>query len=171
MQRLRDVIKSQAGALDRTMGQPRFGIVTSFNQLNYTARVTLQPEGTISGWLPVLSPWTGGGWGMVCPLAAGDQVLVIPQEGNAEHGVIVGRSYSNLSAPPQPPSGEMWIVHSSGASIQLKANGTVAIAGDLHVAGDVYDSHGSLSHLRGIYNTHVHNTLAGGTTSAPNIMD
>ena len=171
MQRLRDAIRNQAGSVDRTLGQPRFGVVTSFNQANYTARVKLQPEGTLTGWLPVLSPWTGGGWGMVCPLAAGDQVLVVPQEGNAEHGVIVGRTYSNLSTPPQSPAGEMWIVHSSGASLQLKANGTVAISGDLHVSGDVYDSHGSLSHLRELYDTHVHNIPSGGATTAPNTTD
>lgn len=171
MQRLRDAIRVQAGSIDRTMGQPRFGTVTSFNTTDYTARVALQPEGTVTGWLPVLSPWTGAGWGMVCPLAAGDQVLVLPQEGDAEHGVVVGRAYSNAAPPPSSASGELWIVHASGSCLKLRADGTVSISGDLHVTGDVYDSHGALSHLRATFNAHAHKEPLGGTTSAPTTTD
>lgn len=171
MERLRDAIKNQAGIANRTIAQPRFAIVTSFNMADYTARVTLQPEGTMTGWLPVLSPWTGAGWGMVCPLAAGDQVLVLPQEGDAEHGIIAGRTYSNVSPPPHVAAGEFWIVHSSGSCLKLKADGTVAISGDLHVTGNIYDIHGSLSHLRGVFNEHTHTASSGASTSPPNITD
>ncbi len=55
MERLLNVIKQHAGGLDQGGGQPRFGIVTSVNPAAATARVTLQPEGVLSGWLPVLS--------------------------------------------------------------------------------------------------------------------
>ena len=53
MERLLNVIKQYAGGLDQGGGQPRFGIVTSVNPAAATARVTLQPEGVLSGWLPV----------------------------------------------------------------------------------------------------------------------
>lgn len=171
MNGLLDALRVQAAKLDRTLAQPRFGTISSFNATNYTARVLLQPEGTITGWLPVLSPWIGSGWGIVCPLAIGDQVLAISQEGNAEHGVIVGCAYSNRAAPPAATAGEFWIVHKSGASLKLKTDGTVSIAGDLHVDGDVYDRHGSLAHLRGVYNEHRHNTASGSSTSQPNNTD
>jgi hypothetical protein len=171
VQRLRDAIRAQAGMVDRTLGQPRFAIITSFNLADYTARVKLQPEGTLTGWLPVLSPWTGSGWGMVCPLAAGDQVLVLPQEGDTEHGVVVGRAYSKASPPPQAAAGELWIVHASGCCLKLKADGTVSITGDLHVLGDVYDRHGPLSRLRDIYNAHTHRVPSGGNTSTPEVTD
>ena len=55
MERFLNVIKQHAGALDQGGGQPRFGTVTSVNLAAATARVTLQPEGVLSGWLPVLS--------------------------------------------------------------------------------------------------------------------
>ncbi len=171
MQRLRDAIRTQAGMVGRTLGQPRFGTITSFNLDDYTARVKLQPEGIVTGWLPVLSSWTGSGWGMVCPLAAGDQVLVLPQEGDTEHGIIIGRAYSKASPPPKAATGELWIVHASGCCLKLKADGTVAITGDLHVLGDVYDTHGSLSRLRGIFNSHTHRVPSGGNTSPPEVTD
>jgi phage gp45-like len=171
MHGLLDALRVQAAKLDRTLGQPRFGTISSFNSANYTARVLLQPEGTVTGWLPVLSAWTGAGWGIVCPLTAGDQVFVLSQEGDAEHGVIVGCAFSNRTPPPRVATDEFWIVHKSGASLKLKTDGTVAIAGDLHVDGDVFDRHGSLAHLRSIYNAHRHNTASGAVTSQPNITD
>jgi phage baseplate assembly protein gpV len=170
-QRFQNAIRAQAAVLDNAVGRPRFATVTSFNPADYTARVKWQPEGTLSGWLPVLSPWTGSGWGIVCSLNAGDQVLVVSQEGDAEHGVVVGRAYSNSTRPPAVSSGEFWIVHSSGSSLKLKADGTISITGDLHVTGDVYDSHGSVAHLRATFNAHTHTAPGGGRTSTPNETD
>ncbi len=83
-----------------SFAQPRMGTVTSSNSLTATAKVLLQPEGVLTGWLPVLTQWAGSGWGMTCPVSPGDQVLIIPQEGDAQHGLIVGRLYSNLVRPP-----------------------------------------------------------------------
>ncbi|MBV8524315.1 MAG: phage baseplate assembly protein V [Acetobacteraceae bacterium] len=167
MDQFLNAIKAQAGALDQGQGQPRFGIVTSVDPTSATARVTLQPEAVLTGWLPVLSPWTGPGWGVACPPTPGDQVLVIPQEGDAEHGVIVGRAYSAAQLPPPAPSGELWLVHRSGTFIKLQNDGTIQISGDLHVAGDIYDRHGSLAALRGHYNQHGHT----GAAAPPNPQD
>ena len=83
--------------LDQGGSQPRLATVTSVNPTAATVRVTLQPEGVLSGWLPVLSPWIGAGWGMYCPPSTGDQVLVIAQEGDAEHGIIIGRAFSDAA--------------------------------------------------------------------------
>ena len=167
MDRFLNALKAHAASLDRSLGQPRFGVVTSVDPTRYAARVSLQPEGTLTGWLPVLSAWTGAGWGAVCLPAAGAQVLVVPQEGDAEHGVIVGASYSDVARPPAAPAGELWLVHSSGAALHLCNDGTVRIAGDLHVTGDVYDQQGSLARLRGHYDTHTHASLS----SAPDPQD
>ena len=94
--------------------QPRMGIVTSSNSQTAMAKVLLQPEGVLTGWLPVLTQWVGSGWGMTCPPSPGDQVLVIPQEGDVQHGLIVGRLYSNLVRPPQTEPGEINLSHQSG---------------------------------------------------------
>jgi phage baseplate assembly protein gpV len=165
MERILNVIKQHAGVMDQGGGQARFGTITSMNPAAATARVTLQPEGVLTGWLPILSPWIGAGWGMCCPPSPGDQVLVLAQEGDAEHGIIVGRAFSNNQAAPAAPAGEFWLVHSSGSFIKLMNDGTIQMHGDLHVEGDVYDRQGPLSRLRGHYNLHTHTDSRGGTTS------
>jgi phage baseplate assembly protein gpV len=171
MDRFVNALKSEAGRLDQIQAQPRFGLVTSVDPVNATVRVMLQPESVLSGWLPLLSPWVGAGWGMSCPPAPGDQVFVLAQEGDAEHGVVVGRAFSNIASAPQAPAGELWLVHRSGSFLKLRNDGTVQISGDLHVAGDVYDRHGSLASLRGHYDGHIHTDSRGGATSTTNEQD
>ena len=166
MERLLNALKAHAGALDQTVGQPRFGVVSSVDPDSGCARVLLQPEAVLTGWLPVLSPWAGSGWGLVCPPLPGDQVLVIPQEGDAEHGVIVGRAFSDTQRPPAAPAGELWMVHQSGSFLKLQNDGSVQINGDLHVNGDVFDKVGSLDRLRQRYNIHTH-----GSSPLPNPQD
>jgi phage baseplate assembly protein gpV len=161
MQRLLNALKAQAGALDQGAAQPRFAVVTSVDPSTATVRVTLQPEGVLSGWLPVLTPWAGSGWGLVCLPSPGDQVLVVAQEGHADHGVVIGAAFSANANPPAAPAGEFWLVHQSGSFIKLVSDGTVRISGDLHVAGDVYDSLGSLNRLRQHYDVHTHPGVSG----------
>ena len=171
MERLLNILKAHAEALDCGAGQPRFGVVTSVDTNSACARVTLQPEGVLSGWLPILSPWVGAGWGLVCLPSQGDQVMVLAQEGNAEHGVIIGAAFSTTQLPPSAPVGECWLVHSSGSFIKLQNDGTIRVNGDLHVNGDVYDSHGRLSGLRAHYDGHTHVDSRGGATSVANEQD
>lgn len=162
MDRFINAIKSHAGAMDRAQGQPRFAVVASIDPAAYAARVLLQPEGVLSGWLPVLSPWAGNGWGITCLPQPGDQVLVLPQEGAAEHGVVAAGSFSNRRRPPPSTPGELALVHSSGTTLRLANDGTVRIEGDLHVAGNVFDHHGSLDGLRRHYDDHRHPGSPGG---------
>ena len=171
MDRILNAIKAHAKSLDQRAGQPRFATVVSVNPGAATARVMLQPEGMLSGWLPILSAWTGAGWGMVCPPQPGDQVLVVSQESDAENAVIVGRAYSDVQAPPGAPPGEFWLVHRSGSFVKLKNDGTVQVRGDFHVDGDVYDRTGSLNRLRTDYNLHIHTDSRGGPTSVPDCQE
>jgi uncharacterized protein involved in type VI secretion and phage assembly len=171
MERFINIIKQHAGALDQADSQPRFGTVTSVDPGTATAKVTLQPEGVLTGWLPVLSPWAGSGWGLYCPPSPGDQVLVVAQEGDSEHGLIIGSAFSNAQPPPAAPVGEFWLVHKSGSFIKLQNDGTIQVGGDLHVAGDVYDRQGSLSRLRSRYDGHTHVDSRGGTTSTASQTD
>jgi phage baseplate assembly protein gpV len=152
--------------MDAGTGQPRFAEITSFDKDTHTAKVTLQPEGVQTGWLPILASGIGAGWGVIASPAIGDQVFVIPQEGNAEHGVIVGRCFSDQQRPPAAPSGEIWMVHSSGSFIKLTNDGTVQIKGDLHVEGKVISTDevvamdgGNAVHL----STHKHSGVQTGT--------
>src|SRR5258708_28308186 len=104
MERFVNALKSQAAAMDRAQGQPRFGVAASVDAARYAARVKLQPDDVLTGWLPILSPWVGAGWGVVCPPAPGDQVMVPPHDGDAASGGIVRASFSGAHpAPPAPP--------------------------------------------------------------------
>jgi uncharacterized protein involved in type VI secretion and phage assembly len=171
MDRFLNALKQQSAALDAARGQARYGVVASFDPATYTARVLLQPEGVLSGWLPILSGWVGSGWGLAAPPAPGDQVLVLAQEGDAEHGIIAGRAFSAAAPPPQAPVGEMWLVHASGAFVKLQNDGTVRIGGDLHVAGRIFDQQGALDTLRQDYDAHTHVDSRGGQTGTPSPQD
>jgi phage gp45-like len=171
MNELIDLLTAHSAKARENLAQPRIGVVSSTNSSTGTARVLLQPEGVLTGWLPVLTPWAGPGWGMTCPPSPGDQVLIIPQEGDAQHGLIIGRLYSNSVRPPVIESGELALCHHSGSSLRLLNSGIVVVEGDLHVSGDVYDSHGPLSKLRNDYNSHVHTTGGGQDTSGPLPVD
>lgn len=163
MDRFLNLIKAQAARMDQSSAQPRLGIVSSVDPSAFTVRVTIQPEGVLSGWLPVATPWVGAGWGLACPPSPGDQVLVLWQEGDAEHGIVIGRLWSSQAPAPGAPCGELWLFHKTGSFIKLLNDGSIASGGatwthrgDLRVGGDVYDSHGSLSGLRDHYDEHTH---------------
>ncbi len=163
MDNLLNLIKADATRQDQAWAQPRLAVVSSVDPTNFTARVLIQPEGVLSGWLPVATGWVGSGWGLACPPNTGDQVIVIWQEGDSEHGVVIGRLWSSVAAPPATPVGELWLVHRSGSFIKLQNDGSIASSapswthqGDLHVSGDVYDNHGAMSALRAHYDEHVH---------------
>lgn len=164
MDRLLNAWKAQAAAMDRAQGQARFGVVSSADPARHAVRVRLQPEGVLSGWLPVLSPWVGAGWGVFCLPSPGDQVLVLAQEGEAEHGVVVGGCFSDPRPPPGGAVGELVLRHGSGAELRLGNDGVVRVQGDLHVSGRVFDSHGPLDQLRDHYNQHVHAGLGAPPT-------
>jgi phage baseplate assembly protein V len=169
-----NAVKARAAALDGMSGQARFGVVASFDITAYAARVMMQPENLLSGWLPVLTSWVGAGWGMVSPLSPGDQVMVLGQEGDSEQAVVLGRVWSSGEAPPAVPVGEFWLVHQSGSSIKLRNDGTIAlqastvsIEGNLMVSGEISDlggRHGSVDTLRQAYDEHVHPGPQGGQT-------
>src|SRR5579871_4225512 len=128
IEHLSNAIKTQFSGMNRSNGEAKFATISSVNYKTGNVKVIVQPDGVLSGWLPVLSPWVGNGWGMVCPPSTGDQVLLIAHEGDVEQGVVVGRAFSQKQPPPAAPDGEMWLVHKSGSSLKLCADGTIQIA-------------------------------------------
>lgn len=180
MERFLNMVKARAGGLDGLAGVARFGLVTSFDPNTYAARVMIQPENILSGWLPVLSNWVGNGWGLVAPLTPGDQVLVLSQEAESEHGVIIGSVWSSVDKPLSVPSGELWLQHQSGSFIKLSNNGTIAmqasqvtITGNLIVSGDISDqnaAHGTVAKLRSAHDSHTHPDPQGGNTGTPSVV-
>jgi phage baseplate assembly protein V len=194
MNRFLNAIKASASAMDQATAQPRFATVTSVDPTRPAVRVRLQPEGVITGWLPILAPWVGAGWGLACPPAPGDQVFVLAQEGDSEHGVVIGRAWSDSARTPEAPVGELWLVHANGAFIKLANDGTIRTQGDIHHTGNLFvtgdivaeqdihanqniaadisirDNTGTLDRLRQHYDAHSHTDPQGGSvgpTTAP----
>jgi phage baseplate assembly protein gpV len=174
-----NMVKAQAGGLDGLGGVARFGLVSSFDPAAYAARVLIQPENVLSGWLPILSTWVGAGWGLAAPLTPGAQVLVIAQEGDAEQGVIIGAVWSAVDTPLGAPAGELWLKHQSGSFLKLHNDGTIAlqagvvnVTGNLVVTGDISDQngqHGTVAALRNAHDTHVHADPQGGVTGLSSV--
>jgi phage baseplate assembly protein V len=147
------LVRRNAAMLDAQRGHLRFGIVSSYDPNTGSAQVLFQPEGVLSGWLPVLSQSVGSGWGEHTPLNVGDQVAALPQEGDANHGIILGRTYSNAARPPSAAgadrvfwssagasiafmtNGKVVVTDPSGASLTMQNNGTVTVNGVLNVTG------------------------------------
>ena len=166
-----EAFRRRLAGSDTGTARPRIGSIASVDRDNGVARVLIQPEGVLTGWLPLLSLWTGNGWGMSCPPSQGDQVLLLFQENDADNGVIIGSLYSNSVLPPQAQVGEFVLRHRSGSSISLLNSGVISIQGDLRVEGDIYDSHGSLSRFRKNYDAHIHHISNGAITSIPSPQD
>jgi uncharacterized protein involved in type VI secretion and phage assembly len=93
----------------------RHGLVTSYDPNNHLAKVTFQPEGQESGWIPIETGHIGAGYGIAVGLqpgdgkTTGDQVVVRYQEGDFESGKIVQRVHSDNNKPPVVQSGEAMI--------------------------------------------------------------
>lgn len=103
----------------------RIGVVTSFDPGSYSAVVKLQPEGSLTGWLPIVSPWVGNGWGLFSPPSIRDLVEVQFQEDNIEAGFVCQRFYNDADRPLSVESGEFWLVHQSGSLLKFHNDGTV----------------------------------------------
>lgn len=119
----------------------RYGLVTSYDSDKHLAKVTMQPEGQESGWLPIRTSHIGNGWGMAIGLTEGDQVELTPQEGDVESLAITGVVHSEQDKPPTVQSGEVLIKHKDGASIKFAASGSATLT-DKSGASVVMDGSG-----------------------------
>lgn len=134
--RLVNALAMRSAAMDAQTGQPRWGVVQSVDPVRYVAKVLLQPEGVLTGWLPITASGVGSGFGAVSPPVQGQQVSVIADNGDHEHGIIIGGTWSQSSAVPQPPAtpggakaavkpGEWAAVAQNGNYVRLSADGSV----------------------------------------------
>lgn len=126
---LQNAMRRQSLAVLSRLAQPRWGLVTSTRSTDtgYEVKVELQPEGVLSGWLPITSPMVGAGWGLVSPPALNSQALVIPDNGRADHGVVIGMAFSTDMMPPMPggkavTEGQFALVHKNGSYLLFDDN-------------------------------------------------
>ena len=122
---LSNIIKSHAASLDQSAGQVKFGTVTSVNANNATARVLIQPEGVLSGWLPVLSQWVGNGWGVACPPSPATRSVSSLRRAMSSKELLSAEFFPSIKCHPLRQCGEFWLVHQSGSSLKLCNDGTI----------------------------------------------
>lgn len=166
--RLKNRMRAEGAMASSWQVHGRYATVTSYDPATYSAKVMLQPQNVESGWLPIKSAQIGNGWGIYSPPAIGDQVFVQFQEGGVEAGIITGSVYSDTDKPAAAPSGEIWLVHKSGASIKLLTNGNVAInsAGEVDLGNLASAVHKLvMDNFKALYNAHQH-----GSSGVPNVL-
>lgn len=186
--RFLNALKTHAAAMDASAPVGRWGVVTGANTSSMTVKVTLQPEGVQTDWLPLLSAMVGGGWGMVHVPPIGAPVFCLPDAGDDNSYVVVGSTWSAANRPPEGcAQGEFWLVHSTGSAIKLTNdgqismhdpsgtsltfanNGSAMLNGNLVVSGDITDqagAHGSFAAFRTAYGAHEHMVTGVGTKTA-----
>lgn len=159
-----NVMRAQALQAMGERASTRLGTVQSYDPGNYAVRVMIQPDGNLTGWIPLLSPWTGNGWGMFCPPSIGDMVEVQFQEADHDAALCCLRLFSDQARPLPAPSGEFWLVHKSGSMLKFHNDGSIEISA---VAGISYTATGHAFHGPV---TMDGNVTAAGTVTAPNIV-
>lgn len=103
------------------------GLVESYDPGTHSVKVTRQPSGKLTGWLPLSTPAIGNGWGVAYGPQIGDQVVIDYLGGDVEAGVVTGFIYSDQDRPPGVPAGELWVMHSSGSLLKFHNDGTVEL--------------------------------------------
>lgn len=128
---MREILNAMRLQAVQAMGErasTRIGTVSSYDPGNYAVRVAIQPEGNLTGWVPLLSPWAGNGWGMFCPPTIGDMVEVQFQEADHDAPMCCLRLFSDKNRPLTVPSGEFWLQHKSGAFFKLTNDGKASFS-------------------------------------------
>jgi len=133
MRGMLNAMRQQAQAALGDVALPSTGIVRSYDPAKYAVRLELQPQGNMTGWIPLLTPWVGNGWGMFCPPTIGDLVEVTFLNGDINSGVAGLRAFNDQDLPLPVVSGEFWLVHAAGAFIKLSNDGKMLVNSQVEI--------------------------------------
>ena len=129
-----DVMRREAERILSVKTFPRFGVIQNYDPNAYKAKVLIQPENILSGWLPISSEYVGNGFGLFFAPAIGDTVLCQFADGDFGRGVIgSGKIFLPAMPPVACPSGQVMLVHSSGTYLKILASGEL----DMNVVGNL----------------------------------
>lgn len=105
----------------------RQGVITAYDPTEYAIKVSLQPTGEETGWIPLGTPWAGNGFGFAAGPMIGAEVQIDFDSGTIGVGMAGSQFYNNEDRCPGPPSGELWIVHQSGSLLKFLNSGAIVI--------------------------------------------
>lgn len=114
--------------IDQAMARyshPRVGTVTSYDPKTHSVKLSRQPEGIETGFIPLGSHAIGNGWGIVSGAQIGDQFVMGFINGDIEVPFIMSRLFSDQETPPSVNAGELVIKHQSGSTIKMAQDGSV----------------------------------------------
>lgn len=164
LHQLLNTMRQQAEMAGGARAMVRHGIVSGYDPGSYCAKVRVMPEDRETGWLPIVSPWIGNGWGLFAPPSIGDAVEVQFQEDDAEAGYVCQRFFNDSDRPLSVQSGEFWLVHKSGSFLKFHNDGSV----ELNTAGNLTGNVGANASLT-VAGNMTTNVSGNSTTTAPNI--
>lgn len=119
MRALMNAVTGRAQQANAGFTGTRQGTVTAYDPKTYSVKVQLQPTGEETGWIPLATTWVGNGYGLVAGPMLGAVISVEFDSGNASNGMAVGQFFNDVDRCPGPPSGQFWVIDSSGSSIKL----------------------------------------------------
>ncbi|MDR3473326.1 MAG: phage baseplate assembly protein V [Devosia sp.] len=125
--KLLNIMRRETAAILARSSKVSMGTISSYRPDIHAAKVKLQPEGVLTGWLPLASVAAGAGGGLAAGPNVGDQVLVHFPDGDRNAGVILGRLFSDQDAAPNVPAGEIWVQHASGSVLKFLTSGEIDI--------------------------------------------
>lgn len=103
------------------------GTIDSYDKATHSAKVKLQPEGVLSGWLPLNSLAVGNSFGIHAAPKVGDPVLVHFHEADREAGIILGRFFTDKHPAVPVEEGEYLLQHEKKTKVFFKQDGTLRI--------------------------------------------
>jgi phage baseplate assembly protein V len=123
MRGMQNVMRAQAVMAQQGKQAIRLGIVTAYDPNTYSVKVQFPPDTTETGWIPLGALAVGASYGIYAAPALNDQIEVHFQDGDRDAGIAGLRLFDNQSPPLPVPSGEIWMVHKSGAFFKLTTDG------------------------------------------------
>jgi uncharacterized protein involved in type VI secretion and phage assembly len=143
MEVIANAMRLQAQRSTAQLVVTRVALVASYDPSTYRAKVTLQPEGQTTGWLPIAAVWVGPSWGLFAPPIIDQQVNVTFVEGELNSGFVENRFFNLTETPLAVQSGELWIVHANGQFGKWTNDGKLTF-GDGQGAQVQFDGSGNL---------------------------
>jgi len=144
MKAILNAVRQQIQRAIASLVTSRVGSITSFDPNTWTAKVMLQPDNALTGWLQISSPWVGNQCGMFAAPNIGDLVDVLYTNGDINSGVIACRSFNQNNQPLPVPAGEFWLVHKLLQSLKLTNDGKLALT-DGHGATITMNGDGTIT--------------------------
>jgi len=122
------IFKCVERALSRR--QPhRIGEVSSYDPKTHAIKLTRQPEGIETGFMPHHALHVGNGWGVMVGAQVGDQYVLGHVNGDVEVPFVAARIFSDKDKPPQVKAGEILFQHEKTNKVFFDQDGNLNIVG------------------------------------------